>query len=1812
MIRDSSFETTQTSAFVSNTSGAPLRLDVNNLYTKGGLTGLHVDAAGADAVVDIDFFVGDQHAETGMILEARLDSKLDAYIKDAFVLNTGNLTGGAFKVAASADGEVNAHFDGILGRGTKDLFVADVSEGTLNLMVDRAILNNSTTGSGVQMNLDDATGRTTFTTLQANRNGNNGFGADVVGGSQYVVDVIDSMLVANVDDATELNVAGGSDFIFNIDPTMAIESQNGSGLEFDVRDPGSMLVVNSTQTNFSMSGLHGIDGHIFNGASALLNVRQNAVDSNDGSGVHILADRSATLNALIVDSSFDTSVGSGLDITARDGSTANVRLDDISAVGNLADGLKVATQGGVSGPSLVNTVVTNSDFSNNSRSNIAGSSSGAGSVTSLDLNTIIADTGATMGGLALEAQAAGRVVSDWNFGTVASTLGDGVTAHADGAGSRIDMFFDTFATTTNLGDGIDGRITNGGVGTALNLTMVQSSISFNNGNGLDLDIAGGRGRVDLQGTPISNNFGDGIEFDVSAGGTLLTTASMIGVRGNIRDNGERGIQGTVTGAGSAALVRIEGLPILANQEGVLLSTTAGGALGYIMNGGSVSDSGLDGVHATSTGAGSLTSVDLNMTSLNHNGRLGAGDGFDATAMAGGRVLADLTGITATQNITNGFSLTANTGGRVDAAIFAPNAVRNGQSGLFFDVDSGGMLNGRFTNGNYTDSGTVVASSGVFGSVSGVGSNADVRFDGTISNSNPRHGFEFVADTGGTLLARLDTTGASNVLSAQDNGLSGTSLTVTGAGTSGNLLMGSPNLFNNNGQDGVTVVGTNATQVVTQISAAQIDGNGRDGVNINYNNVTMGAISITGDGVPSTISNNVDDGIEITLKDTMLTSKVVDNQVIPAFLIDGFNIENNGDEGLDLNIDNVDADPATISNLVILGGPNGIDVDLGNNNNWNLTIDSNQIDGVDMFGIRVQADGGNHNIAITNNTVRGSGDTNVFVDISGNATAGLNIDDNTIQGSGFGNPVFNIGLNFTGTTRLGAPVPGLTPPDTMGAVGPNHIVEMLNNGYAVYDKTTGAPLQSISLDQFWLAAGLPDIGTGTFDPRILYDPTVGRWFAASIDRGAANQIYVAVSNSSDPTGGWQAVRFVGDTVNGTRFNDFDTLGVDADGLYLATNNFGGAAGFDVSIYSIPKADLLLPMPSIANLTRFENLNTAQFGDTLQPAVDFGPSDGAAQFLSTESFAGGANLVRVDLTGTGGAGAMLGTPVDVPVPFYLPGPSARQPGAAGLENISPRFNGNVVEIGDSLWGVHAVQGSSGNSALRWYEIDANTNAVLQSGVIEDPNVDYIDGSIAVNPSGVVMIGFTGSGPSQFASAMAAFGTTNAMGATSFQAPQVLQAGVSNYFLDFGSGRNRWGDYSATVVDPTDPNKFWTFQEYAAGPQNFGVQITEVDFTQVSIGDTAHEGIRLTVRDTSHLTPSTINGNTVTDHATGAGILVQLSDTATVDDLDVDGNTVSNNDRGIIIETGSPNTVGGLSVSGNTVTDNTAEGLLVKLNDLNPAMVPDIHVDGNSVSNNGSGIDISVLDSSFGDLTAMGNSVSNNVAGNGISLLIDNSTAGVISGDSVNVSMNSVSGHQGDAVNLQINNISGLMSLDMSLSNLLNNLGGGLNVAVDTSPIGTITAANNTIVNNTGGDGILMDLVDSAVNQLAITGSNIESNAGDGINLDLDNSPIANLIIRDNDAGMAMPAGTLAFDFTNLIWTTFMDNNSSAGFDVASVTVDISPVGQGWRPDRIPSRRTASNPRWERMSLSDWTPSTVLRSRLVPIHYRMQWGWSCPMVA
>jgi hypothetical protein len=439
-------------------------------------------------------------------------------------------------------------------------------------------------------------------------------------------------------------------------------------------------------------------------------------------------------------------------------------------------------------------------------------------------------------------------------------------------------------------------------------------------------------------------------------------------------------------------------------------------------------------------------------------------------------------------------------------------------------------------------------------------------------------------------------------------------------------------------------------------------------------------------------------------------------------------------------------------------------------------------------------------------------------------------------------------NFQGVTlkdTIGAPLhSGAIPPDSMGAAGPNDFVQLINGAFAVYEKN-GTLAQPLITDRnFWIDAGI-SVGSfptrdGVTDPRIIYDPSVGRWFAVQLQimpTGTRN-VLVARSDSSDPTGHWQASSFVGNT---TGFSDFPTLAVDVNGVYIGTNNFtssGSPKG--VSLFSIPKADLLGGTPTLTNMTRFDDLSSAHVGSALQGANDIGGASGA--ILGVDNTLGFIDLTRV--SGSGGPGATLSATTKIASLLDGQPNSARQPdGTRTIATGDNRLSGSVVQIGNLIYmtnniGDGPTPGATTHDIVHWIVLDATTDAVLQQGTISDPNFDFFYPSIAANAEGDVVLAFDRSGgPTAGAagniSAYAAVGTTT-NGILTFGTPFLLQSGlVDDYHLVDAANINRWGDYSATTVDPNDPFDFWTVQEIpifpaANGQSRWATWVTEIEVT------------------------------------------------------------------------------------------------------------------------------------------------------------------------------------------------------------------------------------------------------------------------------------------------------------------------------------------------------------------------------------------------
>ena len=104
---------------------------------------------------------------------------------------------------------------------------------------------------------------------------------------------------------------------------------------------------------------------------------------------------------------------------------------------------------------------------------------------------------------------------------------------------------------------------------------------------------------------------------------------------------------------------------------------------------------------------------------------------------------------------------------------------------------------------------------------------------------------------------------------------------------------------------------------------------------------------------------------------------------------------------------------------------------------------------------------------------------------------------------------------------GANNTGWYPSNANLAVGPNYVVEAINETLAIYNKSTGSLVSSQSFPSVF--SGFDANGPyGIFDPQVVYDEVAGRFLLTAQDDDLGNgKAYVdfAVSNSSDPTQGF---------------------------------------------------------------------------------------------------------------------------------------------------------------------------------------------------------------------------------------------------------------------------------------------------------------------------------------------------------------------------------------------------------------------------------------------------------------------------------------------------------------------------------------------------------------------------------------------------------------------------------------------------------------------------------------------------------------------
>ncbi len=447
------------------------------------------------------------------------------------------------------------------------------------------------------------------------------------------------------------------------------------------------------------------------------------------------------------------------------------------------------------------------------------------------------------------------------------------------------------------------------------------------------------------------------------------------------------------------------------------------------------------------------------------------------------------------------------------------------------------------------------------------------------------------------------------------------------------------------------------------------------------------------------------------------------------------------------------------------------------------------------------------------------------------------------------------LTFDGMIAAGS-----APPDTNIDVGPNHVVELVNNTrMQVFDKAGTPLLGPVSIRS--LFSGLPvsdacRAGGDDGDPIVLYDPLADRWFVSQFEVTAfPNSMCIAISQSGDPTGAYFAYDFVmpaPPAVPENKFHDYPHYGVWPDGYYLTTNQFNqaltafrgaGVFAFDrvkmiagdptasyvyVDVEPIdPTAGGMLPtdldghLPPPAGLANlFMEFRADEYGDPLDALriYDFVPNyanPGASTFavhpdVALAAFDARQPSSRADIEQLGGD-ALDAIPDRLM--FRLAYRNLGSPAAAANSWVG-NFTVNVS-------GINPTAASSYQAGIRWFELhgtgtsiptlyDQGTHNLAPGNGASGLN-NWM-GSIAQDHQGSLGLGFSQSGTGQRADIKIA-GRTSGGGA--------LNEGEALFHAAIGSQlttSNRWGDYSSMSIDPSDGCTFWYAQEYYATTASF----------------------------------------------------------------------------------------------------------------------------------------------------------------------------------------------------------------------------------------------------------------------------------------------------------------------------------------------------------------------------------------------------------
>jgi hypothetical protein len=441
-----------------------------------------------------------------------------------------------------------------------------------------------------------------------------------------------------------------------------------------------------------------------------------------------------------------------------------------------------------------------------------------------------------------------------------------------------------------------------------------------------------------------------------------------------------------------------------------------------------------------------------------------------------------------------------------------------------------------------------------------------------------------------------------------------------------------------------------------------------------------------------------------------------------------------------------------------------------------------------------------------------------------------------------------------------------PPDPVGDVGPNHYVQMVNTLVGIYSKSGTLLVPYFAISDLFDTIGPPCAFTDDGDPIVLYDPLADRWLLSQLcgetTAGFEHEL-IAISTTGDPTGTYFVYDFV---LPNEKANDYPHFGVWPDGYYMTNNQFvaGSNAFAGGGAYAFDRSKMLAGDPTASYIYFDEETIDPDVSGQLPSDLDgvVLPSPGTPNLFidfRADEFGAPADALRIfefhaDFANPPASTFTARLP-DVPLAAFDPRDSGTRdaitqpPPAIASENLDSlagemmhRIAYRTLSAGAQSFVLNFMVNVSGQdptgdpvkfqAGIRWVELRRNaaTGAVtvLNQGTYAPgagngaAGRDLWLGSVAQDSQGNLALGFSAS-----CAANPCASPPNPPSLTGF--PSILYAGrlagdpagslaQGEAVLQAGGGSqqnasNRWGDYSAMSVDPSDECTFWYTNEYYA---------------------------------------------------------------------------------------------------------------------------------------------------------------------------------------------------------------------------------------------------------------------------------------------------------------------------------------------------------------------------------------------------------------